>query len=306
MLIYSDMLRRIVGAKESMKMTTLLRQMLAGKNIVVAPGAHDALTAKIIEQVGFGAVYMTGYGQAASHLGKPDVGLLTMTEMLSRAANIVEAVNVPVIADADTGFGNAVNVMRTVREYEKAGVAAIQLEDQVAPKKCGHMTGRQVVSKEEMVGKIKAAVDVRKDRDFMIIARTDARTVHGIGEALERAKAYEEAGADILFVESPESIEEMKQITSSFNVPVLANMVEGGRTPFLPAQELEALGYELVIFPTASTYLVTKAVSRLMTVLKQTGTTASLIPEMITFEQFNDLIGLTKIREIENMYVKGN
>lgn len=295
-----------MGAKESMKMTTLLRQMLAGKNIVVAPGAHDALTAKIIEQVGFGAVYMTGYGQAASHLGKPDVGLLTMTEMLSRAANIVEAVNVPVIADADTGFGNAVNVMRTVREYEKAGVAAIQLEDQVAPKKCGHMTGRQVVSKEEMVGKIKAAVDVRKDRDFMIIARTDARTVHGIGEALERAKAYEEAGADILFVESPESIEEMKQITSSFNVPVLANMVEGGRTPFLPAQELEALGYELVIFPTASTYLVTKAVSRLMTVLKQTGTTASLIPEMITFEQFNDLIGLTKIREIENMYVKGN
>ena len=180
-----------MGAKESMKMTTLLRQMLAGKNIVVAPGAHDALTAKIIEQVGFGAVYMTGYGQAASHLGKPDVGLLTMTEMLSRAANIVEAVNVPVIADADTGFGNAVNVMRTVREYEKAGVAAIQLEDQVAPKKCGHMTGRQVVSKEEMVGKIKAAVDVRKDRDFMIIARTDARTVHGIGEALERAKAYE-------------------------------------------------------------------------------------------------------------------
>ncbi len=295
-----------MGAKESMKMTTLLRQMLAGKNIVVAPGAHDALTAKIIEQVGFGAVYMTGYGQAASHLGKPDVGLLTMTEMLSRAANIVEAVNVPVIADADTGFGNAVNVMRTVREYEKAGVAAIQLEDQVAPKKCGHMTGRQVVSKEEMVGKIKAAVDVRKDSDFMIIARTDARTVHGIGEALERAKAYEEAGADILFVESPESIEEMKQITSSFNVPVLANMVEGGRTPFLPAQELEALGYELVIFPTASTYLVTKAVSRLMTVLKQTGTTASLIPEMITFEQFNDLIGLTKIREIENMYVKGN
>ena len=295
-----------MGAKESMKMTTLLRQMLAGKNIVVAPGAHDALTAKIIEQVGFGAVYMTGYGQAASHLGKPDVGLLTMTEMLSRAANIVEAVNVPVIADADTGFGNAVNVMRTVREYEKAGVAAIQLEDQVAPKKCGHMPGRQVVSKEEMVGKIKAAVDVRKDSDFMIIARTDARTVHGIGEALERAKAYEEAGADILFVESPESIEEMKQITSSFNVPVLANMVEGGRTPFLPAQELEALGYELVIFPTASTYLVTKAVSRLMTVLKQTGTTASLIPEMITFEQFNDLIGLTKIREIENMYVKGN
>ena len=284
----------------------MLRQMMSGNQIVVAPGAHDALTAKIIEQVGFAAVYMTGYGQAASHLGKPDVGLLTLTEMVARAANIVEAVNVPVIADADTGFGNAVNVMRTVREYEKAGVAAIQLEDQVAPKKCGHMTGRQVVSKEEMVGKIKAAADVRNDSDFMIIARTDARTVHGIGEALERAKAYEEAGADILFVESPESVEEMKQITSSFKVPVLANMVEGGRTPFLPVQELEKLGYDLVIFPTASTYLVTKALTRLMTTLKDTGTTASLIPEMITFEEFNNLIGLTKIREIESMYVKGN
>ena len=295
-----------MGAKETMRKTTILRQMMAGNKIVVAPGAHDALTAKIIEQVGFEAVYMTGYGQAASHLGKPDVGLLTLTEMVARAANIVEAVNVPVIADADTGFGNAVNVMRTVREYEKAGVAAIQLEDQVAPKKCGHMTGRQVVPKEEMVGKIKAAVDVRTDSDFMIIARTDARTVHGIGEALERAKAYEEAGADILFVESPESIEEMKQITSSFKVPVLANMVEGGRTPFLPVQELEALGYDLVIFPTASTYLVTKALKRLMTTLKETGTTAGLIPEMITFEEFNDLIGLTKIREIESIYVKGN
>ena len=284
----------------------MLRQMMTGKQIVVAPGAHDALTAKIIEQVGFSAVYMTGYGQAASHLGKPDVGLLTLTEMVARASNIVEAVNVPVIADADTGFGNAVNVMRTLREYEKAGVAAIQLEDQVAPKKCGHMTGRQVVSKEEMVGKIKAAADVRTDPDLMIIARTDARTVHGIGEALERAKAYEEAGADILFIESPESVEEMKQITTSFKVPVLANMVEGGRTPFLPVQDLQGLGYDLVIFPTASTYLVTKALTRLMTVLKDTGTTASLIPEMITFEDFNDLIGLTKIREIESIYVKGN
>lgn len=287
-----------------MRKTTVLRQLLSGKNIVVAPGAHDALTAKIIEQVGFQAVYMTGYGQAASHLGKPDVGLLTLTEMVARASNIVEAVNVPVIADADTGFGNAINVMRTVREYEKAGVAAIQLEDQVAPKKCGHMTGRQVVSKDEMVGKIKAAVDSRLDPDLMIMARTDARTVHGIGEALERAKAYEEAGADILFIESPESLEEMKQITGLFKVPVLANMVEGGRTPFLPVQDLEKLGYDLVIFPTASTYLVAKALTRLMSVLKDTGTTASLMSEMITFEEFNDLIGLTKIRELENIYAK--
>ncbi|TWH48084.1 oxaloacetate decarboxylase [Sporomusa sp. KB1] len=287
-----------------MKKTTVLRQLLAGKSIVVTPGAHDALTAKIIEKTGFPAVYMTGYGQAASHLGKPDVGLLTMTEMVARAANIVEAVSIPVIADADTGFGNAVNVMRTVREYEKAGVAAIQLEDQVAPKKCGHMTGRQVVSKEEMVGKIKAAVDARCDNDLVIIARTDARTVHGINEALDRAKAYEEAGADLLFVESPESIEEMKLITSSFNIPVLANMVEGGRTPLLLNQELEKIGYDIVIYPTASTYSVCLAVSRLMQNLKQTGTTAGMMDEMIKFTEFNELIGLPQIRELERVYVK--
>lgn len=288
-----------------MRRTTELRNLLAGNKIIVAPGAHDALTAKIIERTGFPVVYMTGYGQAASHLGKPDVGLLTLTEMVARAGNIVEAVNVPVIADADTGFGNAVNVIRTVREYEKAGVAAIQLEDQVAPKKCGHMTGRQVVSKEEMIGKIKAAADARRDADLVIIARTDARTVHGIDEALERAKAYEEAGADLLFIESPESIDEMKLITSSFRVPVLANMVEGGRTPFLTCQELEQLKYDLVIFPTASTYLVAKAVAHLMETLLKTGTTKSLLHDMITFEEFNQLIGLPQIREIENTYVKG-
>ena len=288
----------------SMKQTSVLRQLLAGKGIVVAPGAHDALTAKIIEKTGFPAVYMTGYGQAASHLGKPDVGLLTMSEMVARAANIVEAVNIPVIADADTGFGNAVNVMRTVREYEKAGVAAIQLEDQVAPKKCGHMTGRQVVPQAEMVGKIKAAVDARRDEELLIIARTDARTVHGIEEALARGKAYEEAGADILFIESPESLEEMKKITSSFKVPVLANMVEGGRTPLLPVSELAALGYNLVIFPTASTYTMARAMTSLMESLRKTGTTAGMMEQMVTFTEFNELIGLPAIRELESTYVK--
>ncbi|XEQ94017.1 2,3-dimethylmalate lyase [Sporomusa carbonis] len=270
----------------------------------MAPGAHDALTAKIIEKTGFPAVYMTGYGQAASHLGKPDVGLLTMSEMVARAANIVEAVNIPVIADADTGFGNAINVMRTVREYEKAGVAAIQLEDQVAPKKCGHMIGRQVVPQVEMVGKLKAAVDARSDADLVIIARTDARTVHGIEEAIERAKAYEEAGADVLFIESPESMEEMKRITATFSVPVLANMVEGGRTPLVPVTELADIGYKIVIYPTASTYTLTFAINRLMENLKQTGTTAGMLDQMVTFTEFNELIGLPQIREFENIYVK--
>ena len=182
-----------------MKKTTMLRQLLAQKNILVAPGAHDALSAKIVAQAGFDAVYFTGYGQAASHLGGPDVGLMTMTEMVMRARNFAAAVDIPVIADGDTGFGNVINVIRTVREYEAAGVAAIQLEDQVAPKKCGHMTGRQVVALEEMVGKIKAAVSARQDSDFVIIARTDARTNLGIEEALRRGKAFAEAGADVLF-----------------------------------------------------------------------------------------------------------
>lgn len=286
-----------------MKKAAILRQLLSQKEILVAPGAHDVLTAKIIAKTGFKAVYFTGYGQAASHLGSPDVGLLTMTEMVARVRSFVSAVDVPVIADGDTGFGNVVNVMRTVREYEAAGAAAIQLEDQVAPKKCGHMTGRQVVPMEEMVGKIKAAVDAREDKDFVIIARTDSRTTMGIEEAIRRGKAYEEAGADVLFIESPENVEEMKLITSSFKVPVLANMVEGGRTPNLPVNELQALGYDLVIFPTASTYVTTRAMLDLMNDLKKSGTTAGMVDKMVPFAQFNDLIGLPAIRETENKYL---
>jgi len=283
----------------------VLRDLLKAKEILVAPGAHDVLTAKIIEKAGFQAVYMTGYGQAASHLGTADVGLMTMSEMLARANNFASAVNIPVIADGDTGFGNAINVMRTVRQYEMAGVAAIQLEDQVAPKKCGHMAGRQVIPMDEMVGKIRAAVEARQNPDFVIIARTDARTIHGIDEAIHRAKAYEQAGADIIFVESPESVEEMKKITFGFNVPVLANMVEGGRTPLLSAGELEKLGYDLVIFPTASTYMVAQAMKNLMEELMKSGTTESLIPEMISFPEFNELIGLAEIRELEAKFVIG-
>lgn len=286
-----------------MKTRAKLRKLLSDDKILVAPGTHDALTARVIASLGFDAIYMTGYGQSASHLGKPDVGLMTMSEMVQRAANIVETANgVPVIADADTGFGNAVNVMRTMREYEKAGVAAIQLEDQVMPKKCGHMTGREVVSKEEMVGKIKAAVDARTDSDLVIIARTDARTNHGIDVAIERGLAYQEAGADLIFIESPESEEEMKKITSSFKVPVLANMVEGGRTPLITNNELEKIGYDIVIYPTASTYIVTKAVIDLFNSLKETGSTKSKIEDMIAFPEFNELIGLTQIREIEAKY----
>ncbi|HHY59304.1 MAG TPA: isocitrate lyase/PEP mutase family protein [Clostridia bacterium] len=282
-----------------MRVRKRLRQLLEDSKILIAPGAHDALTARIIENVGFEAVYLTGYGQSASHLGQPDVGLLTMTEMLSRVNNMASAVSIPVICDADTGFGNVVNVVRTVREYEKAGAAAIQLEDQLSPKKCGHMTGRQVIPAEEMVLKIKAAVAAREDKDLVIIARTDARTIMGIEAAVERGKMYEEAGADVIFIESPESKEELAYIASSFKVPVLANMVEGGRTPLLTARELEELGFSLVIFPTASVYVTAAAVKKLMEELKREGTTKGFMDQMIPFEEFNNLIGLPRIRKIE-------
>jgi carboxyvinyl-carboxyphosphonate phosphorylmutase len=263
------------------------------------------LTARVIEKVGFKAVYMTGYGQAASVLGKPDVGLLTMTEMVDRARKFAQAVDIPVIADGDTGFGNAVNVIRTVKEYEQAGVAAIQLEDQVAPKKCGHMNGRQVVPVDEMLGKIEAAKYARKDKDFIIIARTDARTSLGFEEALKRAKAYADAGADVIFFESPENEEEMRKLNKEIEIPTLANMVEGGRTPLFSAKELEEMGYAIVIFPTSSVYCTARAMMELMDELKTTGSTKSQVDKMISFKEFNDLIGLPKIREWEKKYLRG-
>lgn len=287
-----------------MKSRIVLKQLLEAKEILVAPGAHDVLTARVIEQIGFNAVYMTGYGQAASSLGKPDVGLLTLTEMLDRAAKFVSAVKVPVIADADTGFGNALSVMRTVELYEKAGVAAIQLEDQVAPKRCGHMLGREVISMEEMVGKIEAAKEARTDEDFLIIARTDARTNHGFEEALKRVKAYEAAGADIIFLESLETVEEMETLNKEIKVPTLANMVEGGRTPLCTNEELEKLGYNLVIWPTASTYVTAFMMQKLMAELKENGTTEGFMDKMIDFPDFNKLIGLDEYNEMGKKFIR--
>jgi carboxyvinyl-carboxyphosphonate phosphorylmutase len=282
----------------------ILKELLEKKEILVAPGAHDVLTAKVIEQVGFKAIYMTGYGQAASSLGKPDVGLLTMTEMLDRASKFVSAVELPVIADADTGFGNALGVMRTVEMYERAGVSAIQLEDQVAPKRCGHMAGREVVSMEEMIGKIEAAIEARQDKDFLIIARTDARTTHGFEESLKRVKEYEKAGADIIFLESLESKEEMEILNKEITVPTLANMVEGGRTLLCTNEELQNLGYNLVIWPTASTYMTAYMMRELMKELKEKGTTEGKMNEMISFKDFNDLIGLNEYNKLGEKYIR--
>lgn len=286
-----------------MRKTTRLKQLLNDKCLLVAPGAYDVLSAKIIEKTGFQAVYMTGYGTSASILGEPDVGLLTMGEMAIHAANIANAVDVPVLADGDTGYGNPLNIRRTIREYEKAGVCAIQLEDQVFPKRCGHMLGRKVIPMEEMVQKIKAATDARQDDDFVIIARTDARTTFGLAEALRRGKAYEEAGADVIFIESPEGVEELETINKTFpDTPTLANMIEGGRTPVLPTDELERLGFRIAIYPTGPLYAAAKAVQGYMTELKQTKTTAGKVKDMITFEEFNQLIGLAQYNRLEERY----
>jgi carboxyvinyl-carboxyphosphonate phosphorylmutase len=277
--------------------------MLDGDKIIVAPGAHNGISARIIEKVGFKAVYATGYGASASQLSQPDVGLMTMTEMVGHMNNLVEAVTVPVIADADTGYGNVINTIRTVRQFEKAGVAAIQLEDQVMPKRCGHMLGREIVTMDEMVGKIEASVKARRDDDLVIIARTDARTKYGIDEAIRRGQAYAEAGADVIFIESPESIEEMKLINRSMPKPTLANVVERGRTPQLPTAELEKIGYKIAIFPITGVLAETKALFHVFERLMETGSTNSIMEYLYDFEGFNLLMGAEKVREMEGRYL---
>lgn len=277
-----------------------LRELVEAEEILILPGAYDALSAKLVQAAGFRAVYLTGYGQSASKLGEPDVGLMCMSEMAERTRDIAMAVDIPVACDADTGFGGPVNVIRTVREYKRAGAAAIQLEDQTMPKKCGHMLGRQVVPAEEMAEKIRAAAAARGDPDFLIIARTDARTEHGIDEAIRRGRLYEEAGADIIFIESLETVDEMKRVNREIRKPTIANMVEGGRTPFLPARELQEIGYSAVIFPITTLYAAAKAVYDVLADLRENGTSAGSADRMLCFREFNELIGLPAVRKIES------
>jgi len=284
--------------------TTRLRELLVQRDLLVAPGAYDALSARLIAQAGFPAVYMTGFGTAASVLGQPDVGLLTMSEMVSRAAALAAVVgDRPLIADADTGYGNPINVRRTVREYERVGVAAIHIEDQVWPKKCGHMEGKQVIPVDEMVQKIRAAVDARQDPDFVIIARTDANAVYGLEDALRRGRAYREAGADVIFIEAPRSIEELRAIAQAFpDVPLLYNWAESGKTPLLPLEEIHALGFKLVIFPVSMLFAATQALLDLLEALKQGRTSLAFAERMVTFSQFTDQIGLPEIQALERRY----
>jgi carboxyvinyl-carboxyphosphonate phosphorylmutase len=270
---------------------------------VLAPGCYDALGARLIEEAGFSAVYMSGFGTSAGLLGRPDVGLVSMSEMVDNARRIVDAVDLPVIADADTGYGNAINVLRTVREYEKAGVAALHIEDQVAPKKCGHMEGKQVVSVAEMVEKVRAAVDARISSDLLIIARTDARAVEGLDAAIERAARYREAGADILFIEAPQSVEEIRAIADAFpSVPLLFNYAEGGKTPAVEHALLAELGYAIVIFPIATLLVATKAMRAMLERIRADGSPISVLPELPLFAEFLDFIGLPEIRELEQRY----
>jgi carboxyvinyl-carboxyphosphonate phosphorylmutase len=287
-----------------MLVTTRLRELLAQPDLLVAPGAYDALSARLIAQAGFPAVYMTGFGTAASVLGQPDVGLLTMSEMVSRAAALAAVVGErPLIADADTGYGNPINVRRTVHEYERAGVAAIHIEDQVWPKKCGHMEGKQVIPLDEMVQKIRAAVDARQDPDFVIIARTDAKAVYGLEDALHRGRAYREAGADVIFIEAPRSMEELRAIAQTFpDVPLLYNWAESGKTPLLSLEEIHALGFKLVIFPVSLLFAATQTLLSLLEVLKQGQTPTVFAERTISFSQFTDQVGLPNIQSLERRY----
>lgn len=281
-----------------------LRELLAAPGPLVAPGAYDALSARLVEMAGFDVVYMTGFGTTASLLGRPDVGLLSGTEMVDNARRLVSAVEVPVIADADTGYGNAINVVQTVRAYEQAGVAGLHLEDQVMPKKCGHMSGKIVIGADEMVGKIRAAVAARQDPDLVLIARTDAAATHGIDEAIRRGRAYAAAGADALFVEAPTSEEALAQVTSELSgvAPLIFNWAEGGRTPPLPLDRIAELGFSLVLFPIGTLLAATAGIRSLLETVRKEGTPASALPGVPTFDEFTDLIGLPEVQELEQRF----
>jgi 2-methylisocitrate lyase-like PEP mutase family enzyme len=276
-----------------------LPQRLIGGAPLLAPGVYDALGALIAAQAGFEALYLSGASIAYSRAGVPDIGLMSMTEVADTLAAITERVALPVIVDADTGFGNAMNACRTVRLFERAGAAAIQLEDQTLPKRCGHLSGKSLVSKNEMVGKIKAALDARRSEQTLIIARTDAIAVEGFDLALERAEAYLIAGADVLFIEAPQSVEQMRQICARFKgrAPLLANMVEGGKTPVRSVEELGAIGFDLVIFPGGLARALAKAATDYFQSLKAHGSTQPFRDRMLDFDGLNQLLGTAGVLE---------
>jgi len=280
-----------------------LKERLEKKDeIIVLPGVYDALSARIAQNVGFNAAFQTGYGTSATLLGMPDFGFLNAGETMDNARRIINSVDIPILVDIDTGYGNPLNVWRTVTDLEKLGAGGIFLEDQVWPKRCGHMKGKSVISKEDYVQKLKAAIDARKSKDFIIVARTDSLAQYGIDEAIERGKQFQKIGADVIFIEAPKTLEEMKKITGEIDAPLLANMIEEGVTPNLPAKDLEKLGFRMVVFPLSALYSSTYAIKNVFLSLHNTGMTKNLKKKMITFKEFNDFVNLPKYNQLEKKY----
>ena len=282
--------------------TRLLAALTRADSLALVPGAYDCITARLVERAGFPALYVTGSGISMSALGAPDVSLMSFAEVLDRVKQICDVVDIPVIADADTGYGGPLNVIRTVRELERAGVAGIQIEDQAWPKKCGHEPNRNVVSEREMTDRIKAAVDNRADPDLHIVARTDARTVLGLSAAIDRANLYREAGADVIFVESPESEDELRQVAAAVQAPLLANMVEGGRTPILPKDQLQQLGFRYAIYPNALTRALSFAGMRMLETLAEEGSTAGYSHAMLDHRALWNLFDYPRWTALEERY----
>lgn len=288
-----------------MKRTTLFKQRLLAPEILMCPVAHDALAAKIAQRVGFKAVGAIGYANSAAFIASPDVELMTLTEMVDCAWRIVDSTDLPVLCDGDTGHGNVTNAIRSMKQFEKAGVASIFFEDQVSPKRCGHISGTNVIPADEFVAKIKAVADARVDSDLMIMARTDALGVHGIDDAIERIHKYLEAGADCAFVEAPRSVEQMRSLTRQIKAPMLAKMIPGGATPMLSAAELQEIGFSIVIYPNVVTYAYARTTINVLDELRRTGSIAGFQDRMIVFDHFNALVGLPQIRTREERYYAG-
>jgi methylisocitrate lyase len=285
-----------------MQKAQLIRDALAQHGQLIMPGVYDALSAKIAARAGFEVVFITGYSLSATLLGEPDFGLLTQTEVVGAAQRICAVVETPVIVDADTGYGNAINVVRTVEDLLRAGAAGMFLEDQVWPKRCGHMRGKQVIPLDEQLKKLRAAVDARNATDFFIVARTDARQALGIAEAIERGIAFKDAGADAVFIEAPESKQEMREIARQVPGPLVANMLERGVTPLMGPKELKDLGFELIVWPLAPLYAVAKSLTDVYTTLRRDGSTLAILEQLMAFDEFNDIVGLEKKYALDNKY----
>jgi methylisocitrate lyase len=280
----------------------LIRQALAQHGQLIMPGVYDALSAKIASRAGFEVIFITGYSLSATLLGEPDFGLLTQSEVVSAAQRICSVVDTPVIVDADTGYGNAINVMRTVQELIRAGAGGMFLEDQIWPKRCGHMKGKQVIPLDEHVKKLQAAVEAKRDNDFYIVARTDSRQALGLNEAIKRGQAFKEAGADAVFIEAPESKQEMKEIARQVPGPLVANMLERGVTPLMGPKELKELGFDLIVWPLAPLYSVAKSLTDVYTTLRRDGSTVAILDQLMPFDEFNGIVGLNEKYALDAKY----